>query len=85
VQRFGYAPEDAFILGIGRLGIDRLRLAVGAVKISYADDFIIWEVKHDKQKTTILVRKLAYEAPALLTEDEEYLLSEDGYRILLEA
>lgn len=57
-QYDGVIPEDAFILGVGRLGIDKLRSAIGAIKLNISQEFYIRGIKHSKQKTEFTVKAL---------------------------
>lgn len=58
VDKKGTYPEDAFILGVGRLGIDRLRRPIGAVALSPTQSFYIRGIKHADKKTTISVQAI---------------------------
>jgi len=58
VDKKGAYPQDAFILGVGRLGTDRLRRPVGAVALSPTVPFYIRGIKHSKQQTTISVQTI---------------------------
>jgi len=46
INRKGLVPDDAFILGVGRFGKDKLRKAVGAVKLSPSTEYFIRGIKH---------------------------------------
>lgn len=58
VDRKGVYPQDAFILGVGRLGIDRLRRPVGAVALSPTQEFYVRGYRHQGQQTTISVQSI---------------------------
>jgi hypothetical protein len=46
VFKQGLPPPDAFILGVGRLGIDRLRLPIGAVRLTSSNVYIVRGIEH---------------------------------------
>jgi hypothetical protein len=54
----GVITDDAFLLDIGRLDIDKLREPVGAITLTAADEFYVRGIKHSKLTTTIHVQKI---------------------------
>jgi len=57
-ERTGVIPDDAYLLDIGRLNIDKLREPVGAISLTTADEFYVRAIKHSKLTTTIHVQKV---------------------------
>lgn len=57
-EKTGVIPDDAFLLDIGRLDIDKIREPVGSVNLTLADEFYVRGIKHSKQSTTIHVQKV---------------------------